>query len=357
MQTRKKSPISATVPTLDSAQAAAWEALQSLPQKRTRLFRKAPEIQGLYLYGDVGRGKSMLMDRYFDSAAITPKRRVHFHAFMLEVHRRIHALREQYKKTKKEADFLPRVAKAVAAEAKLLCFDEFQVKDIADAMILSRFFTLLFAEGVTVIATSNRPPEDLYKDGLKRENFLPFIDLLKQKLIIHQLAGGQDYRLKKLAGLKKTYITPLGKKADQFLADLFHALANGHAPEPQTLDVNGRDLTIARTYAHVAWCDFAELCACPLAAADYLTIAAHFDTLLLADIPLLTPERRNEATRFITLIDVLYEQKTHLICTAAAAPDALYAKGDNAFEFHRTVSRLMEMQSKEYLDEAAAVSP
>jgi cell division protein ZapE len=268
---------------------------------------------------------------------------------MQEVHHRIHELREEYKKSKKEADFLPRVAEAIAKEARLLCFDEFQVKDIADAMILSRFFELLFAEGVTVVATSNRPPEDLYKDGLKRENFLPFIDLLKSKLDILFLDGLQDYRRKKLSSLNTTYFTPLGKAADSFIKNLFTELANHHKPEPHTLDVNGRALTLSRTYAHVAWCSFAELCAKPLAAGDYLAIAEEFDTLLLENIPTLSAAKRNEATRFITLIDVLYELKTHLICTAEAAPQDLYKKGDNRFEFERTISRLIEMQSNDYL--------
>lgn len=345
MPLKKKSII-----TLDPAQqlvAQQLSALRAQMEKKQIFRRKTP--QGMYIYGGVGRGKSMLMDQFFDDIAIKQKRRVHFHSFMQEVHQRIHALREEYRKSKKEADFLPRVAEAIAKEARLLCFDEFQVKDIADAMILSRFFELLFAEGVTVVATSNRPPQDLYKDGLKRENFLPFIDLLKSKLDVHFLDGAQDYRLQKLSSLDTTYFTPLGKKADSFIKNLFTELSNGHAPEPQILDINGRELTLPRTYAHVAWCSFEELCAKPLAAADYLAIAEEFDTLLLENIPILSATKRNEATRFITLIDVLYENKTHFICTADAAPEALYPKGDNRFEFDRTISRLIEMQSSDYL--------
>lgn len=345
MSQKKKSII-----TLDTAQQQIADRLEALRLELTKksLFRRKT-VQGIYIYGDVGRGKSMLMDQFFDAVNIKNKRRVHFHSFMQEVHRRIHDLREEYKRSKKEADFLPRVAEAIAAEARLLCFDEFQVKDIADAMILSRFFELLFAEGVTVVATSNRPPEDLYKDGLKRENFLPFIDLLKSKLTILFLDGLEDYRRKKLGGLEKTYVTPLGKKADSFIKNLFAELANGHAPEPQVLEVNGRELTLPRTYAHVAWCSFTELCAEPLAAADYLAIAEEFDTLLLENIPILSATKRNEAIRFITLIDVLYENKTKLICTADATPQDLYKKGDNRFEFERTISRLIEMQSNDYL--------
>ena len=336
---------------LDSAQKTVAEKLEALRLafKKRGLFQKAPVKQGIYVYGDVGRGKSMLMDRFFDEVEITKKRRVHFHSFMQEVHHRIYLLREEYKKNKKEADFLPRLAKAIAKEAQLLCFDEFQVKDIADAMILSRFFALLFAEGVTVVATSNRPPEDLYKDGLKRENFLPFIDLLKEKLEIVRLGGKEDYRRKKLGSLETTYFTPLGKKADKFLKDLFAELASNHKPEPHNLDVNGRKLTLPRTYAHVAWCSFAELCATPLAAADYLKIAEEFDAVLLENIPILSSAKRNEATRFITLIDIFYENKTHLICTAEVSPEKLYPKGDNRFEFDRTISRLIEMQSADYL--------
>ncbi len=345
MPLKKKSII-----TLDKAQQEIAEKLESLRvqlEKKSLFKRRAG--QGIYIYGDVGRGKSMLMYQFFDAVEIKNKRRVHFHSFMQEVHRSIHALREEYKRSKKEADFLPRVAEAIAAEARLLCFDEFQVKDIADAMILSRFFELLFAEGVTVVATSNRPPEDLYKDGLKRENFLPFIDLLKSKLDILFLDSLQDYRRKKLGSLETTYFTPLGKKADAFIKNLFTELANGHKPEPQVLEVNGRELALPRTYAHVAWCSFEELCAQPLAAGDYLAIAEEFDTLLLENIPILSAAKRNEATRFITLIDVLYENKTKLICTAEAAPEELYKKGDNRFEFDRTISRLIEMQSSDYL--------
>ena len=346
MPPQKKSTI-----TLDSAQRKAAEKLDALRTTLTKksLFQKAVVKQGIYLYGDVGRGKSMLMDRFFEAPDIKKKRRVHFHSFMQVVHQRIFVLREEYKKNKKEADFLPRLAEAIAKEAKLLCFDEFQVKDIADAMILSRFFTLLFAEGVTVVATSNRPPEDLYKDGLKRENFLPFIDLLNEKLEIVHLEDGQDYRRKKLGSLQTTYFTPLGKKADSFLKHLFAELASGHKPEPHAFEIKGRKLKLSRTYAHVAWCSFEELCGAPLAAADYLKIAEAFDTLLLENIPVLSSAKRNEATRFITLIDILYENKTHLICTAEAEPEKLYPKGDNRFEFDRTISRLIEMQSADYL--------
>lgn len=341
---------------LDAAQQKAEKALLALlaevnakPRSLLSKLRSAPKAKGLYIYGEVGRGKSMLMDAFFAAVKEKKKRRVHFHAFMQEVHKRIFALREQYKKNKKEADFLPRVASAIAEEAKLLCFDEFQVKDIADAMILGRLFTLLFEAGVIVVATSNRPPEDLYKDGLKRDNFLPFIDLLKATLPIHHLGGDTDYRREKVASLDKTFISPLGKKADAFMKKLFAELSNGQKPEPETLEVNGRDLVIERTAGHIAWASFEELCSKPLGAADYLAIADAFDTLLLENIPALSSARRNEATRFITLIDTLYEKKVKLICTAEAEPEKLYAKGDNKFEFARTVSRLLEMQSTDYL--------
>ncbi len=298
--------------------------------------------KGLYLFGGVGRGKSMLMDLFFETSAVRHRRRVHFHAFMQEVQERLHALRAG------ETDPLIAVARALADEAWLLCFDEFVVTDIADAMILGRLFEALFQAGVIVVATSNRPPDELYPGGLHRDRFLPFIALLKEELDVLELDNGRDYRLSGLIG-KPVYLTPADDAAAASLERMFAQLTDGIRPEPLDLEVRQRRLRVARQATGTAFFEFRELCTAALGPADYLAIAARFETIVLANVPLLGPERADEARRFNTMIDTFYEAHVHLVISAAAAPEFLYTDGEGAFEFQRTVSRLMEMQSIDYL--------
>jgi cell division protein ZapE len=298
---------------------------------------------GLYLCGPVGRGKSMLMDLFFHSAPSLHKRRVHFHAFMIEVHDRIE--RERRAGTEQP---IAKVASDLAAEATLLCFDEFQVDDIADAMILERLFRALFDSGVVVVATSNRAPDELYEHGLQRERFLPFIALLKQKLYVLELDSGRDYRLTRLSG-KPVYHHPLGEAAHDALEHAFAELTDGAPGASATLTVKGRPLVVPRTARGVAWFAFADLCANPLGAADYLAIAERFAAVIVEGIPRLSPQQRNEARRFNILIDTLYEARTLLITSAEVPPEEIYPAGDGTFEFRRTVSRLIEMQSDDYI--------
>jgi cell division protein ZapE len=298
---------------------------------------------GLYLCGPVGRGKSMLMDLFFGTAPSPRKRRVHFHAFMLEVHDRIE--QERRAETAKPID---KVAADIATEAALLCFDELQVDDIADAMILGRLFTALFEAGVVVVATSNHAPDQLYEHGLQRELFLPFIALLKQKLDVLELDGGRDWRLARLVG-KPVYHYPLGKAAHEALESAFAELTDGMPGNSTTLLIKRRPLLVPRAARTVAWFSFADLCARPLAAADYLAIAEQFTTVIVEGIPRLAPKQRDAARRFNILIDTLYEARTLVIASAAVLPEEIYASGDGTFEFRRTVSRLVEMQSEDYI--------
>ena len=312
------------------------------------LAKKQPPPEGLYLYGGVGRGKSMLMDLFFDGAPVEHKRRVHFHSFMLEVHRRIHRWRAKTVEDRSAKDPIPPLAAKLAEEAWLLCFDEFEVRDVADAMILGRLFSRLFELGVVVVATSNRAPDELYAGGLNRQLFLPFIALMKQKLDVLHLEGAHDYRIDRLKG-QRTFFTPLGSAASAELDAAFLRLTDQSKGEPETLEVMGRKVPIPEAAKGVARASFSELCEAALGPADYLALAAEFHTLILSDVPQLSPAKRNEARRFVMLIDVLYEHRVKLVASAAAPPESLYPQGDGSFEFARTVSRLNEMQSADYI--------
>jgi len=329
-------------------------ALEERPARGSLLWRmlgKAPApVRGLYMWGGVGRGKSMMMDLFFDCVRVDSKRRVHFHEFMLEVHDRLRGER-----AKEKGDPIPPVVEAIAAEAKLLAFDEMVVNNMADAAILSRLFTGLIVDaGVTVVTTSNRPPSDLYKDGLNRQLFLPFIDLIQERLDVLPLNGPTDYRLERLGGFPVWY-APVGPEATKAVADAFFRLTDyppedkAHVPTADIAVQGGRTLHVPKSLKGVAVFSFKRLCAEARGAADYLAIARNYHTVIIVGIPLMTPENRNEAARFKVLIDALYEHKVKLLATAAAEPEALYPDGDGAFEFERTVSRLMEMQSEDYL--------
>lgn len=301
----------------------------------------ASDIPGLYLFGGVGRGKSMLMDLFFEGAPVARKRRVHFHAFMQSVHAGIAAARA----TGTDDPIVP-VADEIAANATLLCFDEMQIGDITDAMIVGRLFERLFAAGVIIVTTSNRPPDDLYKDGLNRQLFLPFIEQIKARLEVHHLESPYDHRQNRLQG-QDAYISPLGAEATAQLDDAWDALAAGPG-EVLDLARPGRVLRIAAFRNGVARDSFAALCGAALGPGDYLALAGAIKVLILDDIPLLSRANNNEAKRFVTLIDALYEGHVRLIASAAAEPDDLYPDGAGAFEFQRTASRLSEMRSADW---------
>ncbi len=334
--------------------------LETAPKRGSILWRLTskpqPEPRGVYLWGGVGRGKSMLMDLFFSEVRIERKRRVHFHEFMLEVHDRLRVERQ-----KEAGDPIPPVVEALKGEARLIAFDEMVVNNSPDAMILSRLFTQLINAGTVVVATSNRPPRDLYKDGLNREHFLPFIGLIEERLDVLPLNGPTDYRMQRMSGLKSWHV-PNGPEATNALSDAFFRLTDyppedrAHVPTEDIPVPGGRTLHVPKSLKGVAVFSFKRLCGEARGAADYLAIARRFHTVILVGIPRLGPENRNEAARFVTLIDALYEQKVKLLAAADAEPEELYEKGDGRFEFERTVSRLMEMRSDDYLAEGHGFS-
>jgi cell division protein ZapE len=352
----------------DPAQAEAAGVLQELwvalrdyapmppAPEPTGLFarfrrRKAPPEappatpRGLYLVGEVGRGKSMLMDMFFACAEVGRKRRIHFHQFMQECHQRIHHWKLAHPG---EADPIPPLAESILDEAALLCFDEFQVNDISDAMILGRLFEALFQRGAVVVATSNTAPDDLFKGRPGRDAFLPFIALINQHVRVLWLAAARDYRRDRIQGLP-TWYTPVDGRAERALDAAFAELAGASRGTPEDLTVLGHRVEIAETLRGVARCEFDALCGRALGPADYLAIAARYHTLVLDGIPRLGPENFDRARRFITLVDALYERRCKLVASAAAPPDGLYERGENAAMFERTASRLIEMQSQAYL--------
>ncbi|MEY4871684.1 MAG: hypothetical protein RLZZ563_1014 [Pseudomonadota bacterium] len=337
----------------DPAQHAVLQDLESLrlwletnAERRVGLFaglfaKPITPPKGLYLWGGVGRGKSMLMDLFTDATAITAKRRVHFHAFMQDIHKGMHAAR----KTGIEDPLAP-VADAIISNTRLLAFDEMQISDITDAMVVGRLFEKLFAAGVVIVTTSNRPPDDLYLNGLNRALFLPFIALIHDRLTVRALESPTDYRQHRLQGAQ-VYFHPAGRVKGEINA-IWSDLTGGASGEVLRLPVNGRSVEVPRFANGVARASFWDLCARPLGPADYLAIAQSVRVLILEDIPQLSSSNYNEAKRFVTLIDALYESKVRLICSAADEPERLYIEGEGSFEFERTASRLREMQAADW---------
>jgi cell division protein ZapE len=350
----------------DFSQEAAAERLQTLwtrlhgydPRPRpingqrlfSRLFGRGEPVEdrpnGLYIVGEVGRGKSMLMDLFFATAPVRRKQRIHFHRFMQDVHARFHALKRAHPDMH---DPIPPLADRIVADTTLLCFDEFQVNDIADAMILGRLFQALFDRGMIVVATSNVAPDDLFKGQPGRDAFLPFIDLLKQRLDVLLMDAGRDFRRSRLRGMR-TWLVPAGAWADRELDRAFAELTGNADAKPEILRVMGRGFTVPLAAERVARCDFETLCGQALGPGDYLALASRYHTLILDGIPCLTPDNHDKARRFIILIDTLYDRRVKLLASADAMPDQLYQRGENARMFNRTASRLDEMQSQNWLE-------
>jgi cell division protein ZapE len=348
----------------DPAQRAAAESLQRIHDAVTapRETARAPGLlksllsgrtaatpnaaRGAYLYGPPGRGKTMLLDLLYRHTSIAEKRRVHFHAFMLEVHDRIHRLR-QVDASDSKGTSVDQVAAEMAQDLRLLCFDEFHVTDVADAMILARLLQALMDHGVVLVLTSNFAPDELYRDGIQRDRFLPCIALIQERLEVLPVEGERDHRLGRLRGLS-FYHTPLGETAAQAVKEAFGWLTDNARVRSEQVPVKGRFIDVPRTAKGVAWFGFDELCGRPLGAADYLALAIQFQTVFVSDVPLLGEDNRNEAKRFMIFVDALYDNKTKLVISAAAPPDKLYTRGGVAFEFERTASRLYEMQSESY---------
>ncbi|MEM9964421.1 MAG: cell division protein ZapE [Asticcacaulis sp.] len=349
--------------TSDPAQAETVDVLSQLEKDiaRTNSWFGGTKVYGLYLWGQPGRGKSMLMDLFYEHIPFPSKRRIHFHAFMATVHRLVKQWREGDTATRKKVfgthkgdDPIPPIARLIAKESRLLCFDELQVTDIADAMILGRLFEALFAHKVILIATSNRAPEDLYKDGLNRDRFVPFIQLIRDQMTVHEIRGPRDFRLDRLKGAK-VYFSPSTDPAQVAAFDaLWTRLTEGMTETGTYICVNKRELTFKRAAGPLLRTNFKHLCAKANGAADYLAIAERFTTVFIENIPQMGPENRNEAKRFVTLIDAFYEAGVKLVSLAAAEPAELYPTGDGAFEFERTVSRLEEMRSEIYLNNTPA---
>jgi cell division protein ZapE len=334
----------------DPAQQATINRLQQLHDELLKFksvrhrpligwLSNEPPPRGLFLFGGVGRGKSLLMDAFFITLPYKRKRRVHFHHFMKQVH-------DALKGLKNEADPLVSVAETIAEATRVLCFDEFHVNDIADAMILGRLFENLFERGVVVVTTSNYAPDDLYKNGLQRERFLPTIELIKKNLDVINVDGGVDYRLRTLEKLN-TYHIPIGATAEHALEQTFAALSAQAETKP--VEINQRKINVKQKGMGVIWFDFAELCDGPRSQLDYLDIAQEYHTVLLSNIPQMKASQSSEARRFTWLIDILYDHRVKFMCSAAVLPEQLYAEGLRSDEFARTVSRLQEMQTKEYL--------
>ena len=343
----------------DAAQSAVVARLDALaatlrtwrPKRSGRIaqmFTSRVEVpRGLYIHGGVGRGKTMLMDLFYRAVEFEPKRRLHFHEFMGEVHDLLNEARHTV-----EGDPIPHVAASIARRAQLLCFDEFHVTDIADAMILGRLFKKLFDAQVVLVATSNVAPNNLYKNGLQREGFLPFIALIEERMDVLELVAAKDYRLERLAG-QALYFSPLDEAARRAISAAFTRMTGVWKGAPMTLEAKGRTLRVPQAARGVARFSFDDLCAQPLGAGDYLTFARAFHTIIIEAIPVMGPEKRNEARRFINLIDTLYDNQIGLIASAEAEPDELYVAGDGAQLFERTASRLMEMRTEGYLQARA----